>query len=106
MVRWELGRGPFLGGAGKAVLSHLIDKADPCQVVQDEAAGPFRDRTRLRTTVMDIHDEDSQGGRCGDHRHGSNVVLPCGEIVISNTVYSMYNNSNIIIQCNGVHWLT
>ena len=74
IVELEVGGGG--GGRGGAVLADLVDEADPSQVVQDQAAGPLWDGACLGSTVVDVHDEDGQGRRRGDHRHGGNVILP------------------------------
>lgn len=59
----------------RAALSDLVDEEDLGHVVDDEDFGPVRHRFGLRSTEMNVHDEDGQrSGRC-DHSHRRYVVL-------------------------------
>lgn len=55
---------------------HLADEADPGQEVEDEELRPLWDGPGLGAAVVNVHNEDGEGGGGGDHRHGSDVVLP------------------------------
>ena len=60
-----------------AVLPYFVDKEHPGHVLQDDLLGPLGYRLGVRATVVDVHDEDGQGGGGGYHCHRGDVILSC-----------------------------